>query len=84
MLVLSRRVGEEIYLDDGDISLMVVDVRGGAVRIGITAPDDVAIRRGELFHAIDRNDVHANTLAAMRQSVPPPQLNATLSGPLDL
>ena len=47
MLVLTRREGERIRLDD-DIVVTVVAIQGNKVRIGITAPDDVAIRRGEL------------------------------------
>ncbi len=47
MLVLSRKRGEVIVID-GDIRLTVVEVRGNRVRIGLTAPADVSIRRGEL------------------------------------
>jgi carbon storage regulator len=47
MLVLSRRVGEKIVIEPG-IEISVVDVRGGKVRIGINAPIDVRILRGEV------------------------------------
>ncbi len=44
MLVLTRRVGERIRIGP-DIEIMVVRVNGGAVRIGIKAPEDVSITR---------------------------------------
>ncbi|HLJ10853.1 MAG TPA: carbon storage regulator [Planctomycetaceae bacterium] len=44
MLVLSRKVGERIFIASG-IEVAVVDVRGGKVRIGIEAPDHIRIRR---------------------------------------
>jgi carbon storage regulator len=44
MLVLSRKIGERIFIEPG-IEIAVVEVRGGRVRIGIEAPDDVRIRR---------------------------------------
>jgi carbon storage regulator CsrA len=47
MLVLSRKLGEEIVLD-GDIRVKVVEVRGNRVRLAVCAPADVAIRRSEL------------------------------------
>ena len=48
MLCLSRKVGEKIIVGD-DITIEVVDVRGGRVRIGISAPDYCAIVREELL-----------------------------------
>ena len=47
MLVLSRRVGESIYID-GDIRVEIVKVNGNRVKIGIEAPDEVRILRSEL------------------------------------
>ncbi|HEX4071355.1 MAG TPA: carbon storage regulator [Planctomycetaceae bacterium] len=44
MLVLSRKVGEEIVID-GEIRVSIVRVRGNRVRLGIQAPADVSIRR---------------------------------------
>jgi carbon storage regulator len=48
MLVLTRRVGEEIVID-GTIRVRVVMVRGGITRLGITAPPSVRVTRSELF-----------------------------------
>src|SRR4051812_29143521 len=47
MLVLARNVGEEIVIG-GDIILTVVSVRGGTVRLGITAPPSVCVDRREV------------------------------------
>jgi len=48
MLVLTRREGERIALGD-DIVVTVVSIQGNKVRLGVSAPDDVVIRRSELL-----------------------------------
>lgn len=52
MLVLSRKVGEMIQIGD-DIFVTIVAVEGNKVRIGIQAPDNARILRGELIHRAD-------------------------------
>lgn len=47
MLVLSRKLGEQILID-GDIVITVLRVQGNRVRLGIDAPDSVAVKRGEI------------------------------------
>ena len=47
MLVLSRKVGEEIVIGD-DVHVVVVEVQGAKVRIGIRAPKDVVVDRQEI------------------------------------
>jgi carbon storage regulator CsrA len=47
MLVLSRKVDESINID-GRIKIKIVKLKGNRVTIGIEAPDDVSILRGEL------------------------------------
>lgn len=47
MLVLSRKVGELLMIGD-DIALRVIRVRGNEVRIGIDAPRQHRVRRGEV------------------------------------
>ena len=49
MLVLSRRKGESIVI--GNAVLTLLDTGRGRVRIGIEAPPDLAVMRGELVHA---------------------------------
>lgn len=48
MLVLSRRVNETIKIND--ITIKLVRIAGKSVRIGIEAPNDIAITRGEIEH----------------------------------
>lgn len=51
MLVLSRLKGESIRIGD-DIVLMVVDIRGDKVRLGIEAPKEVPVHRQEVYESI--------------------------------
>jgi len=53
MLVLSRQKNESIMIDD-DVEITIVDVRGDKVRLGITAPKDIAVHRMEVYEAIQR------------------------------
>ena len=48
MLVLSRKLGEKVWIGS-DISFVVVEVKGNRVRIGIDAPGHVRILREELY-----------------------------------
>ncbi len=54
MLVLSRMRDESIIIGD-DITIMVVEVRGDKVRLGIEAPKEVPVHRNEVYEAIRRN-----------------------------
>lgn len=47
MLVLSRRTNERIVIGE-NVIVTVVGIQGGRVKLGITAPHDVSIRRSEL------------------------------------
>lgn len=49
MLVLSRKVGERIVLPDSGVVLTVLGIRGGQIRLGISAPPEVAVYREELW-----------------------------------
>lgn len=50
MLVLSRHLNEEIIIND-TIRVVVIDIRGDKVRLGIDAPQDVKIARREIWEA---------------------------------
>jgi len=55
MLILSRKPGEQLIVGE-NIVVTVTKVRGGRVQIGIDAPDDVRIRRGEYEKCDDGKD----------------------------
>jgi carbon storage regulator len=57
MLVLTRKVGEELVIDD-DIHVVVLSVKGEQVRLGISAPPTVRV---------DRQEVHANRVASAEE-----------------
>ena len=64
MLVLSRKVREQIRLPGLDVVVTVLEVRGGIVRLGITAPDEIAVVREELWR---RSRQHSANAAGSRQ-----------------
>ncbi len=53
MLVLTRRKNEVIRIND-DITIMVVEIRGDKVRLGVDAPRGVSVHRQEVYDAIHR------------------------------
>ena len=61
MLVLSRKQGEQIRIGEG-ITITVLGVRGGVIKLGIDAPQHLRILRGELMEWMNSNpqdDDHA-------------------------
>lgn len=54
MLIVTRRVGESLNIGD-DITVTVLQIKGNQVRVGIAAPQDVAVLRGEI---IGRSNEH--------------------------
>ena len=53
MLVLSRQRDESIMIGD-NVEIIIVDVRGDKVRLGITAPKEIPVHRREIYDAIQR------------------------------
>lgn len=53
MLVLSRKKNESIVIND-DIEIVVVEIRGDKIRLGVKAPKEVPVHRREVFEAIQR------------------------------
>lgn len=55
MLVLSRKKDEKIVIGD-NISIMVVEIRGDKVRLGIEAAREISVHRREVYDAIKRKE----------------------------
>ena len=56
MLVLSRKKNERIVINH-DITIMVVEIRGDKVRLGVEAPKEIPVHRREVYDAIRRNEM---------------------------
>lgn len=48
MLILTRRLGEKIFIGD-DIAIEILSIRGNQVRMGVAAPDKIKVVREELL-----------------------------------
>ncbi len=69
MLVLTRKLGESIAIDD-HIRIRVVQIKGKQVRLGIEAPKETKIHREEVYLAIqDQNKESAETSSDSARSV---------------
>lgn len=67
MLVLTRKLGESIAIDD-HIKIVVVQIKGKQVRLGIQAPKETKIHREEVYTAIrDQNKEAASPQVGMIQ-----------------
>ena len=75
MLVLSRKKNESIVINN-DITVVVVEIRGDKVRLGINAPSEIPVHRKEVYEAIKRE----NRAAA---SVKPEDIAKVAGAPAD-
>lgn len=61
MLVLARRINQSIMIGD-DIEIVIVDIKGDQVKIGVQAPKNVSVHRTEVYQEIqDENKQAAKT-----------------------
>lgn len=72
MLILTRRVGESIRIND-DITVTVLGVNGMQVRLGVEAPEEVSVHRQEIYERIQ---------AGLQQSAPASEPEPDRSEPL--
>ena len=56
MLVVRRHVGETIVIGEGEsqITITVTSFKGGGVKLGVDAPPEVAVHRGEVYEQIQK------------------------------
>ncbi len=69
MLVLSRQRDESIMIGD-DVEIIIVDVRGDKVRLGITAPKCIPVHRREIYDAIQREKAEKKELQKQQEQEP--------------
>jgi carbon storage regulator len=67
MLVLSRKKNESIVINN-DITIVVVEIRGDKVRLGVEAPREVPVHRREVYDAIQRNQGEGDSSPAVDRS----------------
>jgi carbon storage regulator len=73
MLVLTRKLGESIAIDD-HIKVVVVQIKGKQVRLGIQAPKETKIHREEVYAAIQEQNKEA------AKPIPMSQVSKVLKG----
>ena len=79
MLVLSRQRDESIMIGD-DVEIIIVDVRGDKVRLGITAPKCIPVHRREIYDAIQREKAEKKELQKQQGQEPPQAKKEEKSG----
>ena len=81
MLVLSRKKDESIVINN-DITIVVVEIRGDKVRLGVEAPKEVPVHRREVFEAIARGEP-VDAASAVAPSGAPPAVDIPAARPAD-
>jgi len=63
MLILTRKLGENIRIGDR-IKIVLLDVKGGQVKLGVDAPPNVAVHREEIYERIRDENRRAAGISA--------------------
>jgi len=75
MLILTRRIGESVMIGD-DVKISVLGIKGNQIRLGVSAPREVAVHREEIYQRIQDEKVRT-----MHSSVSPsrPEMKVVVS-----
>ena len=65
MLILRRKTGDSLLIDGG-VRIVVLAVEGSSVRLGIDAPADTRVMRGEILNQVERENERARVSVASR------------------
>lgn len=68
MLVLTRRLGESIWIND-DIRIIIQNIRGNQVRVGIAAPREMVVHREEIYQKIHQENREAEQSSSEMERV---------------
>ncbi|MBM3287914.1 MAG: carbon storage regulator CsrA [Candidatus Eisenbacteria bacterium] len=63
MLILTRKLGENIRIGER-IRIVILDIKGGQVKLGIDAPPDVAVHREEIYERIREENRRAANVSS--------------------
>jgi carbon storage regulator len=74
MLVLARRINDSIVIGD-NVEIVVVEIKGDQVKLGVKAPKDVKVFRGEIYAEIQKEN------KAAAESQLPPNLDSIIRKP---
>ena len=64
MLILSRKLEESIIIGD-EIEIVVLEIKGDKVKIGVRAPAEIPVHRKEIYLAIKRENIEAAAIDAV-------------------
>ncbi|HOM87606.1 MAG TPA: carbon storage regulator CsrA, partial [Spirochaetota bacterium] len=65
MLVLARKINESIMIGD-DVEIVIIDIKGDQVKLGIKAPKTISVHRKEIYDEIQKENI-----AAMKSQLKP-------------
>jgi len=74
MLVLNRKLGERVILPQCRLSFTILRIRGKTVRVGICAPSEVKVLRGELWDRGSRRDRVGESIACTSKPIAHPRM----------
>jgi carbon storage regulator len=78
MLILTRRPGERVVIDE-EIMVTVMEISGNLVRLGFSAPDGVSIYREEIWQAVKEENQAASGIEELPATAVVDELLAPLS-----